>query len=480
MKQIATVVILLALSSFQGFGSPLAIEVSDELWPQWLQLLQAAPLPAGVQAVRSPPGSEPGWDRAILGLGIEGKVVGFMPIVPVVTLGHEQNPVTLVDVTQGKIGISPLCDVSLPKVAVPLEGLLPDEPGYPPFQRIALQLQSSNPELLAWYEKIVEQTRPPSGHELGILWVEAVGDIMPARGVDRTLLSKGGLERVFGNTLSILRGADLLLGNLESSTARGGEPQNKSYTFRFQGEAVEKLKEAGFSYLSLANNHAFDFGVQGFLQTLASVFESGILTSGAGRNLQEASAPSVFELGGQEIRILSFGAFPVDKTGFDGRISEEANATRPGILWIDEQGLVAADRAFRGPLTFNIAFVHGGEEWRTTPTADQQKLYRNLVRHGATLVLGAHPHVLEGMEVFDGSLIVYSLGNFLFPGMDGTHGGQDSVILKLGIYQGRIRYVQAIPVRLSGASVRRAPDDLALKDLMARTRALEGASANAN
>jgi len=479
MIRIIAIALSLTFLSLQGFSSPLSVEVPNDLWPQWLRLFQTHPLPAGVQAIRSQPESEPGWDRVILSLETVGKVIGFMPMVPVATLGHEQSLVTLDEVTQGKIQVLPLCDVSLPQVALPLEGLLPDEPGYPLFQKVAVRLESSSPELQAWYSNIVEQAHPPSGREAGITWIEAVGDIMPARGVDRTLLSDGGLERVFGNTLPVLRAADLVLGNLESSAAQRGQPENKSYTFRFRGAAVQKLRDAGFSYLSLANNHTFDFGAEGFLQTLAALTDSGVLTSGAGRNLQQASEPSIFRLADQEVRVLSFGAFPADKTGFDGRISEKVGDTRPGILWLDEQGLAVADHAFQAS-SFNIAFVHGGQEWRTTPTPEQKELYRDLIRHGATLVLGAHPHVLQGMEAFQGGLIVYSLGNFLFPGMDGTPGGQDSIIVRLGLYEGSVRYVQAIPVHLNGATVRKAQDDSALKDMMARTRALEEVSAKAN
>ena len=87
-------------------------------------------------------------------------------------------------------------------------------------------------------------------------------------------------------------------------------------------------------------------------------------------------------------------------------------------------------------------------------------------------MLGAHPHVLEGMEAVGGNLIAYSLGNFLFPGMEGTSGGEDSVILRLGIFEGKIRYVQVIPVRLRGGTVRRADDHTALKEILSRTRAL--------
>jgi poly-gamma-glutamate synthesis protein (capsule biosynthesis protein) len=140
--------------------------------------------------------------------------------------------------------------------------------------------------------------------------------------------------------------------------------------------------------------------------------------------------------------------------GFDGRRTARATAARPGILWLDDESLAAAARQF-GPDTFDVAMVHGGEEWTSAPTPGQQRLYRRLIEAGADLVIGSHPHVLQGMEAMGGGLIAWSLGNFLFPGMDGTKGGEDSAILRLGVYRGAIRYVQSYPVRLKGGTVRR-------------------------
>jgi poly-gamma-glutamate synthesis protein (capsule biosynthesis protein) len=288
---------------------------------------------------------------------------------------------------------------------------------------------------------------------------------MPARSADSVLIAEGGLNIVFGDTLALLRGSSFLLGSLESSAALSGAAQDKSSTFRFHPEAVGALKQAGFSDLSLANSHTFDFGVQGFLQSLKALSMWKVSTSGAGTNLQEAGRPAVASIGAQEIRILSFGALPVDVTGFDGPVVERAQDSRPGILWLDSQGFAAAARGFTGDGASNIAFVHGATAWSVTPTSEQ----RQLVRKRADLVIGARPHVLEGMEALDGRLIAYSLGNFIFPG---TQDGQDSVILRLGVYHGKVRYVQAFPVHLHDGTVRRAADEPAWRELMSRARAL--------
>ena len=179
-----------------------------------------------------------------------------------------------------------------------------------------------------------------------------------------------------------------------------------------------------------------------------------------------ASAALPYADAGLGVRILSFGAYPVDRTGFDGRKTAKAGPEKPGTLWLDADGLSAARAAFV-PSAFSIALVHGGQEWQSQPTAEQQGLYRQLVDAGADLVIGSHPHVLQGMEARGGGLIAYSLGNFLFPGMDGTPGGQDSVILRVGISGGVIRIVQEVPVRLEGGTVRLAADDKSIRVIAA-------------
>ena len=181
----------------------------------------------------------------------------------------------------------------------------------------------------------------------------------------------------------------------------------------------------------------------------------GIGTSGAGRNGEEAQAALELAAGGTTARILSFGFYPVDRKGFDGRRTARAEGSRPGILWLEDSSIAAAAQQF-GPSSFDIAVVHGGEEWSRAPTARLRALCLRLLEAGADLVIGSHPHVLQPLEVVEGRLVAWSLGNFLFPGMEGTPGGEDAAILRVGVYQGAVRYVQSIPVRLKGTGVRLA------------------------
>ena len=106
---------------------------------------------------------------------------------------------------------------------------------------------------------------------------------------------------------------------------------------------------------------------------------------------------------------------------------------------------------------FVIVNVHGGQEYEFKPSTAQKTFYQGLCNAGADIVFGSHPHVLQPVEWQNNSIIAYSLGNFVFPGMDEMPGGTDSMILRLGIYNGRILYKEIYNAKLQGTSVKLKP-----------------------
>ena len=477
MKIPALLLVLLILPALTAAAAQLAVETPAGMWPVWNRLEARHPLPPGFRALRIEPGTAWTGDRLlfrVVGVGSGGtgsaadaRVVDRIALAPFGRVWDAGRSVSLQDIRAGRVPTAPVESIRLPDIALPVEGSFPDEPGYPLFADVSLRLLGADPALHEWTDAIEE----PAVSRAEITWIGAVGDVMPARGVDSLLLAPDGARRVFGDTLPVLSASFLLLGNLEAAATAATVPENKTYRFKFDASALRVLKAAGFSYLSVANNHTFDLGRRGVLDTLDGLAKSGIGTSGAGIDLAAAERPFVTTPNGQEIRVLSFGDYPVDRRGFDGRAKALAGQETPGTLWLDAQGLAAARRAFL-PGSFHVALVHGGEEWSGRPVPEQRRLYRELVRAGADLVIGSHPHVLEGMEAFDDGLIVYSLGNFLFPGMEGTNGGQDSMILKVGLVEGKVRYLQIVPVRLEGATVRLAPGGQTVERVQALSREL--------
>ena len=462
MRRALAPAVLLALVSFSLGGTPIRLDVPPGLQPAWERLVFRHPLPQDLSS-----------GSIILREGRQAgfRVVESAVLVPVIRMWETPVTLTRAQAESGGVRLRPLDSVELPDIALPVDGLFPGDSGYPLVKLISVGIGDDDAALRAWFESLPDL--PVGGDVERILWIGAVGDVMPARGVDAALIAPDGLRRVFGDVLPVLQGFDFLAGNLEAAATTGGTRAVKSYTFRFDPRALARLSAAGFSYLSAANNHTFDFGSRGFLDTLENLEHAGIATSGAGSTAAGASRPAVLRIGATEVRLLSFAAYPADRTGFDGRIIARAGADRPGELWLDDDGIAAAARAF-SPDAFNIALVHGGVEWSTIPTEDQKRRYRDLVRAGADLVIGSHPHLLQGLEARDGRLIAYSLGNFLFPGMDGTPGGERSLVLAVGIFGRRIVSLRTVAVRLSAGTVRRDQRPGALQEFRSLTGRLNG------
>ncbi len=336
--------------------------------------------------------------------------------------------------------------------AVSVGGKYPFQKDYPLTVRLYASIETKDRSVAKWFERIPL----PFGRQDRIVWLSFVGDIMLARGVDSLLLDEsGGLKMVFGGTIGILRNTDITMGNLECVASLKGEKIKKSYTFHFNPKALIQLKEAGFDYLSLTNNHVFDYGIAAFEDSLNNMKKAGIGFSGAGKNIIEASKPWTTNVGGNRIAVFSVGAYPAERTGFSGK-DYRAGKGKPGIIWADSyfMKLLSKETSKR---QLDIVMVHGGVEWTSKPTASEKRLYRRFVDLGADLVIGTHPHFIQGMEHHGKGIIAYSLGNFIFPGMEDTGYGDKSIILRIGIYRNMVIYVETLPVVLKGRGVRLSP-----------------------
>ncbi len=354
----------------------------------------------------------------------------------------------------------PLKSISLPEKALPVNGLFPGDPDYPGLRITELKIspegKSGNDKdrlISQWLESLPAFLPEKKENGPVITWIGATGDIMVQRGVEDILLSgEKGIDRIFSDTLPVLREQDLMLGNLEGSITLSWSKTLKSYNFKFRPEVLPVLHKAGFDYLSLTNNHIYDYGEKGFKDSIKYIKTSPIATSGAGMNIAEAQQYWETRAGRVKVRVLSVGAYPRENNGFDGRTQASVTLSRPGILFAGP----LADEAVRNmvsPHTFDIVFVHGGREWTYKPTEEQKKLYRGYVDMGADLVIGSHPHVLQGIEAWKGGLIAYSMGNFIFPGMESMAHAEESLILSVGVFEGSIRYVILHPVRISGRTI---------------------------
>lgn len=284
-------------------------------------------------------------------------------------------------------------------------------------------------------------------------FIASAGDILLARGVDRALIRTGKAETVFTTTLPVLQNNDLTTGNLECVVTRRTNNATKTYTFRADEAALPFLKEAGFSYVSIANNHSYDFGEPGFKDTLAALGKHELATSGAGYTDTGAAQFYRTTLAGNPVSVISCGAFPVERSGFNGKTTATATGTRAGILWESDllRTLISREKEAGN---FIVILVHGGEEYNTNPSPGQKATYRSLCDSGADVIFGSHPHVLQPVEYYKSSLIAYSLGNFVFPGMDEMPGAEESAIVRIGIRNNQILYYEKYPCTLEKKTVR--------------------------
>ncbi|MEX0781299.1 MAG: CapA family protein [Dehalococcoidia bacterium] len=279
----------------------------------------------------------------------------------------------------------------------------------------------------------------------GPLTLVAVGDMMLARSVGQRVLSDGP-EVVFGEAVAaILREADLAIGNLECAVSERGEPQPKGYTFRAPPAAVEALELAGFDMVSLANNHALDYGPDALHDTVMHLEDRGIRAVGAGPDLPAASAATILERGGLRIAFVGLVDVPPEGPGFS-RDTWEAGPDSWGVAWADEETVRAAVAAAAESADIVVALLHFGFEYHTTPSAAQRTLAHTAIDAGASLVIGTHPHVLQEVEEYGGGLIAYSLGNFVFDGFDGT--ANDSAILRVTLEADAVLAWELVPVEL--------------------------------
>ena len=209
--------------------------------------------------------------------------------------------------------------------------------------------------------------------------------------------------------LSVTRGADIFMLNQEFPFGTTGEAmEDKQYTFRVAPKYVSILPELGTDIVTLANNHMLDFGRGPLTETLTALDGAGILHVGAGQNLQAASALKTIDVGGWTIGFL--GA-----TRVIPEHSWTASKSNSGLFTTyDPTKLVTEIQEAKKTCDYVVVYVHWGVERNTEPEDYQKSLARQYIDAGADAIIGAHPHVLQGIEYYQEKPIFYSLGNFIF------------------------------------------------------------------
>ena len=214
--------------------------------------------------------------------------------------------------------------------------------------------------------------------------------------------------------IEIMQGMDQMWINNEFVYSRRGEPlPGKAWTFCGDPDNVSYLKDLGVDIVGLANNHTFDFGEVSFLDTLDTLEKAKIPYVGAGRNIKQAAAPVYLETDGVKIAYVAASRAEI------AIYTLEASETEPGILWCyDYTRFLESIREAAENADFVIALPHWGVEHSTVLEEEQIYGAHACIDAGADAVIGAHPHILQGIEYYKGKPILYSLGNFWFDAYD--------------------------------------------------------------
>jgi poly-gamma-glutamate synthesis protein (capsule biosynthesis protein) len=234
-----------------------------------------------------------------------------------------------------------------------------------------------------------------------------VGDIMLDRGVRYKVNKYGGGEyRWLFNNIPELGHSDITFGNLEGPLSDQGHNVGSIYSFRMAPEAAPVLAQAGFDVLSVANNHSGDYTLDALLDTVARLTAAGIMPVGGGSTLAQVTTPQIMLVGNKKIGFLA--ASDVGPSWL------EAGEEMGGILLATNPHLADIISQAAAQVDYLIVSFHFGEEYRVEPTERQRYLAHLAIAAGAKVVAGAHPHVVGPVEEYQGGLIAYSLGNFIF------------------------------------------------------------------
>lgn len=263
-----------------------------------------------------------------------------------------------------------------------------------------------------------------------------------------TLKSRGGRmsDVISADLLSEMQNADICMVNNEFPYSNRGEPlAEKTYTFRSNPENVKLLSQMGVDLVGVANNHAYDYGEMAFLDTLDTLDDAGILRVGGGKNLEEASKPVYFEVNG--IRIGYLAATQIERNASPD--TKGATAERAGVLRCYTEAelnhFLDLIQETKKECDVLVVFIHWGTE--STDQLDWAQPYQAdlISKSGADLIVGAHPHVLQGLDVVNGVPVVYSLGNYWFNSKT-----MDTMLLKVKVEKEGVKEICLIPALQSG------------------------------
>ncbi|MGW1996159.1 CapA family protein [Embleya sp. NPDC001921] len=272
-----------------------------------------------------------------------------------------------------------------------------------------------------------------------------------------------GTEGALGPIGKTLAEADLAMVNLESAITERGTPENKTYHFRAPAKVLTELQSTGIDVVSMANNHAVDYGKVGLEDSIAAVRNPPIGVVGIGKDAEQAYRPFIKNVKGVKVAFLAASQVQ----DITNQLYQAGN-TKPGIATaLQTDRLVRAVREAKARADVVIVYMHWGIEGDKCPSADQKSVTRKLADAGAAAVLGTHAHVMQGAGWLGATYVGYGYGNFLWYGTSPYPNSNDTGVATLTIKDGKVvgeKFTPAsidqrgVPMPVTGAESRRILD----------------------
>ncbi|SES41323.1 CapA family protein [Salipaludibacillus aurantiacus] len=279
------------------------------------------------------------------------------------------------------------------------------------------------------------EPQDPSADD-SLLSVSMVGDIMLGRGVEK-VTSRHGLDYPFEHAAPLFEQTDVVTGNFEhpvlvhNEEAYEEDKLDKSILLHAGTEAVEAVKNAGFTTINLANNHMADYGSAGLFDTLDVFKEADIPTVGAGINLDDAREIAYEDVNDLTVATLGFN------DAYMPNEDRTASLYKEGVTPLDPEYVIPDIKEAADNADFVMVHVHWGEEYDSSVHPRQREMAHAMVEAGADLIIGHHAHVLQPIEIHEEAVIAYGLGNFVFD--QGWSMTRETAILQYRLFEESIQ-----------------------------------------
>lgn len=280
------------------------------------------------------------------------------------------------------------------------------------------------------------------------LRIMAAGDIMLGRGVGMRLQKAGSYEKAFERVSSVFSLGDIVFANLETPFTAGTHGLNKKgkIVLKANPDSVSALTSAGIDIVSLSNNHMLDYYEKGLFDTMELLDQKGISHVGGGKNIEEAREPVIIERNGLKVGFLAYTDMAELIFAGEPYLSFAAGPEKSGVVPRKYETIREDIQKVRDQVDLLAVSLHWGIEESFKIPPEQVEFAHSLIDDGADIILGHHPHQFQGIEMYKGKPIFYSLGNFLFDQNDPEN--MESFIVDMKYRGTELVECTALPVRI--------------------------------